>query len=131
MSFKATLELGNNSHKIKNASFSLHQEVDFSNGKPASIVIPGTINIDMDLTGKNIQELWDWGADSHMKKKGSIKFYKIADGKSTMTELVFEDAFCVGFNASMKVGSASMNADLIIQARKLEINKSPVELSWE
>ena len=43
MSFKATLDLDGKPYKVKNVSFSLHQDVDFRNGKPASEVIPGSI----------------------------------------------------------------------------------------
>ena len=87
--------------------------------------------MDLDLTGANIQPFWDWSGDSHLKKGGSIKFYKIDDSEAPMVELTFEDGFCTNFSASLQEGASSMNGDIVVHARKVEIGGSPVEMQWE
>ena len=83
MSFKANLILDGKEIKVLHCNYSLNQNTDFRSGKPSAEVMGGTINLELESNEEST--MWEWAVDSHLKKSGSIKFYKI-DEDSAMKE---------------------------------------------
>jgi type VI secretion system TssD-like protein len=71
-----------------------------------------------------------WMIDPYAKKNGSVVFKKI-DQDSTLKEVKFEDAYCVGYSESFSANSASaMTLTLNISARKITVGDATHEKKW-
>lgn len=100
-------------------NFSFGQATD-DKGRPASNVQGGSIFVQ--IVTSDDTSLLGWMIDPHKKTNGSIVFKKI-DEDSTLKEVKFEDAYCVGYSESFNSTSASaMTVSLNISARKIEIS---------
>lgn len=119
MSFKATLKVEGGEFDVLSCNFSFGQATD-EKGKPASSVQGGSIFVQ--IVTSDDTSLLGWMIDPYKKTSGSIVFNK-TDEDSTLKEVKFEDAYCVGYSESFNSTSASsMTVSLNISARKVDIS---------
>jgi hypothetical protein len=118
-SFNAKLQVEGGEFDVLSCNFSFGQATD-DKGRPASNVQGGSIFVQ--IVTSDDTSLLGWMIDPHKKTNGSIVFKKI-DEDSTLKEVKFEDAYCVGYSESFNSTSASaMTVSLNISARKIEIS---------
>ena len=118
-SFNAILQVEGGEFDVLSCNFSFGQATD-DKGRPASKVQAG--NIFVQIITSDDTALIGWMIDPYKKTSGSIVFKKI-DEDSTLKEVKFEDAYCVGYSESFNSTSASsMTISLNISARKIEIS---------
>ena len=123
-SFKANLKFGGNTYPIIASSFGFSQAID-KQGRPSSGVHSGGINITI-VAGAD-EKLLEWMVTSDKQDQGSIVWNKI-DAESSLKELKFEDAYCVGFNESFAAETPdSMLLNISITARKITVGN----VAWE
>lgn len=123
-SFSANLKFGGDDFRIVSSSFAFSQSVD-SQGRPASGVYSGGINVT--IVASENEKLLEWMVASEKKDKGSIIWNKI-DAESTLKELKFEDAYCVGYSESFAADTPdSMMLNISITARKITVGN----VTWE
>ncbi|MDJ1467189.1 type VI secretion system tube protein TssD [Cytophagaceae bacterium DM2B3-1] len=118
-SFNATLQVEGGEYDVLSCNFSFGQATD-DKGRPASNVKGG--NLFIQIVTSDDTALLGWMIDPYKKTNGSIVFKKI-DEDSTLKEVKFEDAYCVGYSESFNSTSASaMTVSLNISARKIEVS---------
>jgi len=118
-SFNAKLQVEGAEFDILSCNFSFGQATD-DKGRPASGVQGGSIFVQ--IVTSDDTALLGWMIDPHKKSSGSIVFKKI-DEDSTLKEVKFVDAYCVGYSESFNSTSASaMTVSLNITARKIEVS---------
>jgi Hemolysin coregulated protein Hcp (TssD) len=125
-SFKATFKLDGNEYDVISCVYSFGQATD-EKGRPASDVQGGNISVQFSEDGTGVI---GWMIDPYAKKSGSIVFNK-PDQASTLKEVKFEDAYCVGYSESFNANSASaMIATVNISARKISVGDTTLEKKW-
>lgn len=118
-SFNATLKVEGGEFDVLACNYSFGQSTD-DKGRPASDVKSGSLFVQ--ITTGDDTSLLGWMIDPHKKTSGSIVFKKI-DEDSTLKEVKFEDAYCVGYSESFNATSASaMTVSLNIAARKIDVS---------
>lgn len=118
-SFNATLKVEGGEYDVLSCNFSFGQATD-DKGRPASNVKGGSLFVQ--IVTSDDTALLGWMIDPHKKTSGSIVFKKV-DEDSTLKEVKFEDAYCVGYSESFNSTSASaMTVSLNISARKIDVS---------
>ena len=127
MSFTADLKVSGQTYPVLSASFSLDQQIDHK-GKVTSHVRGGTISVSLASTGDT--SLFDLAADDDKRVDGSIVFYK-DDGKSTMKELKFKQAYVVGYAESFAAYTTDpMNVSVTFSAESITLGDVEFNNSW-
>ncbi|HOZ96790.1 MAG TPA: type VI secretion system tube protein TssD [Niabella sp.] len=133
MSFTADLKVSGQTYPILSSSFSLDQQVD-SKGKVSSHVRGGTISVQLASTGDTT--LFDLASDDDKRVDGSIVFYK-DDGKSTMKELKFKNAYVVGYvesfvtyNNTTDESNLPMNVSVSFSAETITLGDVEFNNNW-
>jgi hypothetical protein len=126
-SFSARFKFDGKEFEVLSCNYSFNQLTD-DKGRPASDVRAG--HISLTLSAAEDQKLLDWMADPDKQGKGSIVFYKI-DQASTLKEVKFEEAYCVGFSEHFTANTPDgMTATIEITARKISIGDVNYEKQW-
>lgn len=126
-SFKATLKVNGKEFDVLNVAYLFNQKTD-EKGRPASDVRKG--NITISIVGSEDDSLLGWMIDPYKKTNGSIVFEKI-DQASTLKELKFEDAYCVGFTEAFGANNNEpLTVTLNISARKVTVGSATHEDKW-
>lgn len=126
-SFKATLKVNGKEFDVLAVNYSFNQKTD-EQGRPASDVRKG--NITVSIVGSDDDSTLGWMIDPYKKTNGSIVFEKI-DQASTLKELKFEDAYCVGFTENFSsVDNEPLTITLTISARKVTLGSGTHEGKW-
>ncbi len=126
-SFKADLKIDNELYRILHCSYEITQETD-AEGKPASVVRGGIINLDIESSGDT--KIAETMVDSTKRISGSIIFYK-DDSNATMKELKFEEAYVVGYKESFNsTGDGPMTEHFKLSAWKITIGEMEFKKDW-
>ena len=126
-SFMGFLKAEGKEFELQSCTYSFSQMTD-DKGRPASQVHAGLINVSFVLGDD--EKIPEWMVDSDKKSSGSIVFQKIDEG-STLKEIKFEDAYCVGFTEGFTANVPdSMSVNISISARKITIGNVVHEVKW-
>ncbi|WP_346237423.1 type VI secretion system tube protein TssD [Niabella insulamsoli] len=127
MSFTADLKVSGQTYPVLSANFALDQQVDHK-GKVTSHVRGGLISVSLASTGDTT--LFDLAADDDKRVDGSIIFYK-DDGKSTMKELKFKQAYVVNYTESFAAYTNDpMNIGLTFSAESITLGEVEFNNNW-
>jgi hypothetical protein len=126
-SFKATLTVAGKDFDVINCVYSFGQATD-DKGRPASDVKGGSITIQIVVTDDD--SMMDWMVDPYKKQDGSVKFSKI-DQDSTLKEVQFKNAYCVGYSETFSsTSSSAMIATLNISAGSISVGSATLDNKW-
>jgi hypothetical protein len=126
-SFKSTFKLDGKEYEVLNCVYSFAQATD-EKGQPASDVHGG--NMSLQFVATDDSSLIGWMVDPYGKKSGSVVFNK-TDQDSTLKEVKFEDAYCVGYSESFSASSSSaMTISINLSARKITVGDATHEKKW-
>lgn len=127
MSFKANLEVGNNTYRVLSVRYRLNRDID-QFGKPASDVFGGTVRMEIESSGDT--SFIEWMVSSKTRKNGKIIFEK-TDEDAELKTLEFEDAYLVDYKESFGFqGSTGMVENFKISAKKITIGSAVHENQW-
>jgi hypothetical protein len=126
-SFKSTLKVSGKEFEILDCTFSFSQATD-DLGRPSSDVRKGKITVDIVASADD--SMLGWMVDPYKKVSGSIVFEQI-DQASTLKEIKFDDAYCVGYSEHFNSTSSNpMTASVVISARKVTVGNAMHEGKW-
>ena len=133
MSFTADLKISGQTIPVLSSTFSLDQQVDHK-GKVSSHVRGGSISVTFASTSDTT--LFDLASDDDKRVDGSIVFYK-DDGKSTMKELKFKNAYVVGYaesfttyNGDSDTHNLPMNISVTFSAESITLGDVEFNNNW-
>ncbi len=101
MSFKATLNLGDDKFRLLSVDFDFSQSHDYKTQTPTGEVMMGSISASTIVTKKST--LMKWMLERGMEKDGSIVFHNKKDDSSWRT-LNFKKAYLVNYHESFSDG---------------------------
>lgn len=133
MSFTADLKVSGQTYPVLSSTYTLDQQID-PKGKVSSHVRGGTIDVVVASTGDTT--LFDLITDDDKRVDGSIVFYK-DDGKSTMKELKFTNAYVVSYtenfatyNPDSEKANLPMNIALRFSAETMSLGDVEFSNNW-
>ena len=128
MSFKATLKIGSKEFDVIAVDYSLHREVD-GKGRPAGIVMGGSINITVESTD-DTSVLESMVNNQHKPLDGTITFKK-SDEDAKLKELSFEKAYVVNFHETFDtINSKAMLTTFTVSAQTIKIGGAEHKNDW-
>ena len=128
MAYTGLLNVDGINYKVRNCTYGLRQKVD-ENGRPASQVMGGTIDIEIESSDDT--NIIDWMINRTGKKSGKIEFSK-TDEEGVLKTIEFEDAFLTSFKENMDaISNMPMTESLKLSAKKLTVNGVSHENVWE
>ncbi|MDJ0364720.1 type VI secretion system tube protein TssD [Hymenobacter sp. H14-R3] len=130
-SFSAVFDAaGSEECEVVSCEYTFNQSTD-DKGRPSSVVQGAFIKVS--LVSTDSVKLISWMLDPYKRADGKIVF-KRGDQDSKMKELVFKEAYCVGytetFDARRAESQASMVLSLIISANKIDVNGATLDNKW-
>lgn len=128
MAYTGLLRVEGTSYRVRSCSYSLRQNVD-ENGRPASQIIGGTINLEIEASDDST--ILEWMVDRIEKKSGQVEFENTME-EGTLKTIEFDDAYLVSYRESMDaISNKPMVEALVISAKKLSIQGVSFENVWE
>lgn len=128
MAYNAVLTVDGKKFKVRHCSYSLHQHLD-ENGRPASNVMGGTIQLEVESSDDN--SLFDWMLDPVGQKSGEISFSK-TDQAGELKKIKFSKAYLTSYTESMDaISNSPMTENVVISSQILEVGSSKHENVWE
>ena len=121
---------GSEECEVVSCEYDFKQSTD-DKGRPSSVVQGAFIKVS--IVSTDSVKLISWMLDPYKRAEGKIVF-KRGDQDSKMKELVFKEAYCVGyketFDARQAETQASMVLSLIISANKIDVNGATLDNKW-
>ncbi len=128
MAYNAIMTVDAKKFKVRHCSYSLHQNLD-ENGRPASNVMGGTIQVEVESSDDNA--LLDWMIDPVGQKDGEISFSK-TDQAGELKKIKFSKAYLTSYSESMDaISNSPMTENIVISAKSIEVGSSKHENVWE
>lgn len=127
MSFLAKLTVDGKEYNILRCTYDFDQPMD-GTGKPTGRPLGGRIMATIEADGS--YDLLHWMSSPDQVKDGAVTFYK-RDAMSRLQQVIFKKAFCVKLTTHFEaIGSAPLQARLIISAKSLQIGDMRFENHW-
>lgn len=123
---KLVMELDGDKFPVQTFSFHLKQHTDHT-GQPASEVLGGMINIELESPEKN--QLMAWMCDSYMRKDGKIIVHK-SEETGKFAELEFKEAFMSEYTETF-VESGIGTINMSISCKEITMGEAVHSNEWE
>ncbi len=123
---KLVMELDGDKFPLQTFSFHLKQHTDHT-GQPASEVLGGTINMELESPDKN--QLMVWMCDSYMRKDGKITVHK-SEEAGKFAELEFKQAFMTEYNETF-LESGIGKIQMTISCMEITMGEATHTNEWE
>src|SRR5690606_11235017 len=127
MSFKSELKIGGRVFNLLKVDYDFRQKVNYD-GFPGAYPQSGFINFIAESQTDTF--FLDWILSANQQKSGSLLFYK-RDNMSKMKELVFTDAYCVGFREKFSsIGEHPFFMEVKLSAGQMRFGISSYKNPW-
>ncbi len=128
MSFISTFTIDDTDYKVLRCTFGMEQSIS-KNGDATQDPAGGGI-IHLELESSESTELFNWMANSNLRKNGSVTFFR-RDAMSRMKRLDFTDALCVRYYEDfVHDGTNAMISRMTISAREITLEDVTVSNNW-